>query len=94
MTNTILPTSGSSGINKELWDKNKRLEHACVEFESIFIAHMLKTMGKTVDKGGLLGNSNETKIIKSMLDENLANSIATAGGIGIGSMLFEKLKTL
>jgi len=94
MTNEILPTLSSSGIDKQLWHKNKRLEHACVEFESIFITHMLKTMGKTIDKGGLLGNSHENKIIKSMFEENLANSIAGAGGIGIGAMLFEKLKTL
>ena len=94
MTNEILPNPGLAGLNKELSHKNKRLENVCTEFESIFITHMLKTMGKTVDKGDLLGNSNENKIIKSMFEENLANSIAGAGGIGIGAMLFEKLKTL
>ncbi|MBN1225602.1 MAG: rod-binding protein [Deltaproteobacteria bacterium] len=94
MTNEILPNPLLAGLNKELWHRNKRLENVCTEFESIFITHMLKAMGKTVDKGGLLGNSNENKIIKSMFDENLANSIARAGGIGIGAMLFEKLKTL
>ena len=92
MANEIMPNRGLSGFNRELWNKNNGLKKACTEFESIFITHMLKTMGKTIDKGGILGNSNENKIIKSMFDERLGNSIARSGGIGIGAMLFEKLK--
>ena len=92
MVNEIMPNRGLSGFNEKLWSKNNGLKRACTEFESIFITHMLKTMGKTIDKGGVLGNSNENKIIKSMFDERLGNSIAQSGGIGIGTMLFDKLK--
>lgn len=94
MVNEIMPGRGLSEFNRELWNKNNGLKRACTEFESIFITHMLKTMGKTIDKGGVLGNSNENKIIKSMFDERLGNSIAKSGGIGIGAMLYDKLKTL
>ncbi|MEA3357912.1 MAG: rod-binding protein [Thermodesulfobacteriota bacterium] len=92
MVNEIMPNKSLSGFNKELWKKNTGLKKACTEFESIFITHMLKAMDKTIDKGGLLGNSNENKMIKSMFNERLGNSIARSGGIGIGEILFEKLK--
>lgn len=75
-------------------DKNisqKRLEKACSEFESIFINYMLKSMGETLVEGGRLAN-NENKIIRSMFNENLALSIAKGGGIGLGNILFERLK--
>ncbi len=69
-----------------------RLKRACAEFESIFINYMLKSMRTTVDDDLLLGNSNESKIIKSMFDENLALGIAKGGGLGLGKILFESLK--
>ena len=92
MANEIMPNKSLSGFNKELWNKNNGLKKACTEFESIFITHMLKIMDKTIDKGGLLGNSNENKMINSMFNERFGNSIARSGGIGIGDMLFEKLE--
>jgi flagellar protein FlgJ len=69
-----------------------RLEKACSEFESIFLTYMLKSMGETLVEDGFLGNSNESKIIKSMFDENLAQGIARAGGMGLGQLIFEQFK--
>ena len=69
-----------------------RLKQVCSEFESLFIAYMLKSMRKTVEDGGLIRESNEGKIFKSMFDEKLALSIANSGGIGLGAVLFEQLK--
>ena len=67
------------------------LRRVCSQFESLFIASMLKSMRKTVEHGGLIRESNEGKIFKSMFDEKLALSIANNGGIGLGAMLFEQL---
>jgi len=39
-----------------------------------------------------LENSNESKIIRSMFDENLALEMAKGKGMGLGKMLFESLK--
>jgi flagellar protein FlgJ len=72
--------------------RQTRLEKACSEFESIFITHMLKSMRTAVTEDGLLGNSNESKIIQSMFDENLALGMAKGRGMGLGKMLFESLK--
>lgn len=72
--------------------RQANLERACSEFESIFITYMLKSMRSAVTEDGLLGNSNESKIIRSMFDENLALGMAKGQGMGLGKMLFESLK--
>ena len=72
--------------------RQARLEKACSEFESIFITHMLKSMRTAVTEDGFLGNNNESKIIQSMFDENLALGMTKGKGMGLGKMLFESLK--
>ena len=52
---------------------------------------MLKSMRTAVTEDGLLGNTNESKIIRSMFDENLALGMAKGKGMGLGKMLFESL---
>ena len=85
----IEPTLGVAG--QKMGPENPRLKRVCLQFESLFIASMLKSMRKTVENGGLIRESNEGKIFKSMFDEKLALSIANSGGIGLGAMLFEQL---
>jgi flagellar protein FlgJ len=68
-----------------------RLKKSCAEFESIFLNYMFQSMSTATAGEGLLGNSNESKIIKSMFYENLAVGIAKSGGIGLGKILFEEL---
>jgi flagellar protein FlgJ len=53
---------------------------------------MLKSMRSSVTESGIMGNSEERKIIQSMFDEKLADRIGEQGGIGIGKILFEQLK--
>ena len=72
--------------------RQARLERTCSEFESIFITYMLKSMRTAFTEDGLFGNSNESKIIRSMFDENLALGMAKGKGMGLGKMLFESLK--
>jgi flagellar protein FlgJ len=71
-----------------------KLERTCAEFESIFLTYMLKTMRSAIGAKGPLGNTNESKMIKSMFDENIALGIARGGGIGLGKALYEKLSFL
>ena len=83
-------------INPSLTESDKRviqtrLETACAEFESIFLTHMLKSMRETIVEEGYMGNNNESKIIQSMFDENLARAIAKGGGIGLGKIVYERL---
>lgn len=91
MIKTIPATPAVTGRSEH--GNSTKMEKACAEFESIFINHMLKSMRDTVSEDGLLGDSNESKIIRSMFDENLSRGIAKSGGFGLGKMLFESLKT-
>ncbi len=68
------------------------LQKACADFESIFITYLLKSMRATISEDGLLGNSNESQILKSMLDENMAQVMADGEGFGMGKLLYERLK--
>ncbi len=89
----LIPISSDPATTGSIKDVSlTRLKKTCAEFESIFITYMLKSMRTTIDKDSLLGNSNESEIIKSMFDENLAMGIAKGNGIGLGKMLFEYLK--
>jgi flagellar protein FlgJ len=72
--------------------RQEKLKRTCSEFESLFITHMLKSMRSAVTEDGLLGNSNESRIVRSMFDENLALAMAEGKGMGLGKMLFESLK--
>ena len=77
------------------WGKGKEegnLKSACAEFEAIFLAYMLKAGRGTTEEGGLLGNGHESHMVKSMFDENLAMGIARNGGMGLATILYEKLK--
>jgi len=90
MINAIATTPNATIAPNDL--RQARLERACSEFESVFITYMLKSMRTAVTEDGLLGNSNESKIIRSMFDENLALGMSKGRGMGLGKMLFESLK--
>ena len=68
-----------------------RLKKACMDFESIFVNEMLKSAdrGFSGEQGLLKGNDG--KIIKSMFNETMAESLTSGNGIGLGNLLFEKL---
>ncbi len=90
MLKAIAQNPVTAGLQKDA--SLNGLEKVCAEFESIFITFMLKSMRKTIVEDSPLGNSNEMKIYKSMFDENLALGISKNGGMGLGKMLFERLK--
>ncbi len=75
----------------------QKLKEACKEFESFFIYYILKTMRKTIPKTNLFGNGLSMNVYTSMLDEQFANKISDAGGIGLAKLLlreFEKNESL
>lgn len=69
-----------------------RLQKVSRDFESIFLAYMLKTMRQSVQKGGLMGESQSEEIFSEMRDEELSKGMANAGGIGLSKLLVEQLQ--
>jgi Rod binding domain-containing protein len=62
------------------------------DFEAIFLQMMLKEMRNSVQKSGLMGNSEATQFFESMQDEQLSHQLANAGGIGIGDIIYKQLQ--
>ncbi len=85
--------SGNTEGRRESDDRG--LKKACSDFEAIFIYRMLETMRKTIPEGGgpcSAGLSNSP--YGTLFDQKLAEALAgQEGGIGIGRMLYEQLKT-
>ena len=72
--------------------QDKKLKEACQGFEAMFMELMYKKMRDTVPEDSLFGNSNANKIWQSMLDSELMQQGAKAGGMGLADMLYKQLK--
>jgi peptidoglycan hydrolase FlgJ len=69
----------------------EQLRKVSQDFESLFLAYMLKTMKQAIPKSGYLGDSQGEKIFTEMKDEELAKGMARAGGIGLARLLEQQL---
>ena len=70
---------------------DKKLRKVCRDMESMFMNMLLTSMRETVPEGGLIEKPSGEKIMQSMLDQELSNNMAKAGGIGIADMLHRQL---
>ncbi len=75
-------------------DEKEDLKRVCTEFESIFIASLLKELEKTSFHSDLLGEGMDAEIVRGMWTQVLAQKIAEGGGIGIKDMLYKQLSGL
>lgn len=73
--------------------RDRRLEKACADFESILIYQMLQTMRRTIPGGGYLSNkSSWGDSYTTLFDQKMAEDLATrGGGLGLKEMLFRQL---
>jgi len=72
--------------------RGKDVEKAAKEFESFFIYYLLKVMRDSVPKNGLLDPKVGGDIYTSMLDEKIAEGIASRGGLGLSHLLLRHLQ--
>ena len=72
-------------------NKEAHLRKVCAEFEAIFVQYMLKSARKATSQEGLLDNTHESRLYKSMMDEQLARSATRGRGIGLGELLYKEL---
>jgi flagellar protein FlgJ len=68
-----------------------RLDSACREMEALFIHHLLGEMRKSVEKTGLFDGGRAEEIMTGLMDAELAKSMAAAGGLGLGRVLYDQL---
>ncbi|MCU0595894.1 MAG: rod-binding protein [Desulfobacterota bacterium] len=86
MISNVQSGTGNTGMSLP------RLREVCAEFEAVFLNHLLKTMRSSMAGGGLLGKSHQGEVMGSLLDEKIAMDMAKKRGIGMGDLLFEKLR--
>lgn len=61
------------------------------EFESMFVAMMLKSMRETVGKDELSGGGRGEEVFRSLLDQEYAMAAAKRGGLGLAPMIEQEL---
>jgi flagellar protein FlgJ len=65
------------------------LAWACQQFEAQFINLMLRQARRTLPKDPL--DTSTSRTFQEMLDTELANKMAQAGGVGIAKLLMSQL---
>ena len=73
--------------------EQQKLRKTCQDMESVFINLMFTNMRKTVQRSELLPESMGEKIMRSMLDQEMATKMSRAGGIGLADLLYQQLST-
>ncbi len=73
--------------NNQSIPPDKDIKKAATEFESFFAAYLLKVMRESVPKSGLLNAGMSEEIYTSMIDEKVAEGIATQGGLGLAHFI-------
>lgn len=71
--------------------EDAKLRKACQDFESVFIAYMLKTMRETVPKNDLFGDRSKEEIFQGMMDDEMSKEIAKSDSMGLSDMLYAQL---
>jgi flagellar protein FlgJ len=73
-------------------ERKKKLKKICADFESVLVYQLFKTMRQTIPKDGTLGASHGKETYEMMLDQKLADDLATKGqGLGLQKMLYNQL---
>lgn len=90
VNNQPLAISNQSSASKV--DDEKKLKKLTADFESVFLYYVLKTMRDTVPKSGFIDGKNGEEIYRSMMDQEVAKSMADKRESGISDMLFKQLK--
>ena len=68
-------------------------EHLAKEFETMFLAEMLKPVFEQIETDGPFGGGQAEEAFRPMLVENYAKSLSDSGGVGIAdSVLTEILR--
>ena len=68
-----------------------QLKKVCSDFESLFVAQMMKDMRNAIPKEDLFHGGKAEEIYTSMLDEKYAIEISKNGSLGLGNHLYETL---
>ena len=73
--------------------EDTKLKEVCQQLESIFVHQMLSQMRNSIPKGGFIQANQGEKIFQDMLDQEYAQKMSKAGGIGLADLMYRQLST-
>lgn len=68
-------------------DRRAQITSAATQFEGLLIQQLVQVMRRSIGEGGMFGSGAGSSMYASMFDQNLATSMASAGGLGIRQVL-------
>ena len=94
--NTLLPSGpaqSASGANPHSKDDPAKIKNAAMQFESLLIGQMLKSMNDS--EGGWLGTGDDEASSSAMeyAQEIFAQSLSSHGGLGLANLVADGLKS-
>lgn len=91
-SNIYTNVNGLTGLKAQARaDQEKALPEVARQFESVFIAMMIKSMRQTTMDDSLF-NSSTTDTLRGMYDQQLAIELSKGDGIGIAESIVRQLK--
>jgi peptidoglycan hydrolase FlgJ len=80
-----LPADGKANV------QDVKLRKACQDFESMLVAQLLSKLRDTVPKTDLFGSSEEEKLFRGMLDQEIAKEVSRTGSMGLAKLLYDQV---
>lgn len=74
-------------VSKTEYAGTQELRDAAVEFESLLIDMMMKSMRSSVPESGLFGDESHTRMYQEMQDTELSKVMARQGGLGLADTI-------
>jgi flagellar protein FlgJ len=71
--------------------RKAEIRKVAVEFQSLFVEMMLKSMRETVSKDTLTGGGHGDEVYGSMLDREYATAISRRGNMGLAEMIEQQM---
>ena len=64
-----------------------RLRETARDLEGVFLGMLMKAMRSTISSGGLFKENSDNQTYREMFDQEIAKSMARAGGIGLAQLI-------
>jgi hypothetical protein len=91
-SSNLLSPMALNPLNGMKSHSDEEMKTVAKNFEKIFMRMLFKEMRNTVEKSGFVGNSQAMDFFETMRDDQLSEQLASSGGIGIGNIIYQRLK--
>ena len=81
----------SAKVKKIGTAENAVVRQKAEEFESVFLAQMLRHMTSGLSTDGIVGGGHAEKIYREMMMDEIGNTVSRKGGIGIADSLYREM---